>query len=45
MGKINLLQAGLIIVSILINWAGMAWMFKHFNGFGWMAMWYHLVVK
>ena len=45
MGKINLLQGGLIIISILVNWAGMAWMFKHFNGFGWMAMWYHLVVK
>jgi len=28
----------LVIASILINWAGMAWMFAHLNGFGWAEM-------
>jgi hypothetical protein len=44
-GQMNWLKRGLIIASILINWAGMAWMFAHFNGFGWVGMWYRLVVR
>ncbi len=44
-GQMNWLKRGLVIASILINWAGMAWMFAHFNGFGWVGMWYRLVVR
>ena len=46
MGKINLLQAGADHrFPSSVNWAGMAWMFTHFNGFGWMGMWYRLVIS
>ena len=44
-GQMSLLKRVLVIVSILVNWAGMAWMFAHFNGFGWAGMWYRLVIR
>jgi hypothetical protein len=33
----------LIILSILINLAGMTWMFRAFSGFGWFSMWRSLL--
>jgi len=44
-GHISPLKRGLVIVSILVNWAGMAWMFAHLHGFGWAGMWYRLLVS
>jgi hypothetical protein len=44
-GRINSLKRGLVVASILINWAGMAWMFAHLNGFGWVGMWYRVLVR
>jgi hypothetical protein len=44
-GQISRLKRGLVIASFLINWAGMAWMFAHFNGFGWVEMWHRLLVR
>ena len=44
-GHISPLKRGLVIVSIFVNWAGMAWMFAHFNGFGWAGMWYRLLAR
>ncbi len=44
-GSISRLGRVLILASILINWIGMAWMFAHFNGFGWAGMWYRILVK
>lgn len=34
---------GLIILSVLINFAGMTWLFETLNGYSWFAMWRSLL--